>query len=103
MGPRRDWRAALADHAGAFCRICGDAEIELAHTVGRVHDEKRGKARYVNPLAVVPLCRFHHTRFDGHDLDLWPYLTEAERTWAIETVGEGQARRRIEGRKYLNV
>lgn len=85
-----------------MCRLCGSHEIELAHTVGRIYDIKRGKTLYVHPLSVIPLCRRDHTRFDSHSLNLWGYLTEDERNWAVRRCGEAQAKRKIMGRGFFD-
>lgn len=114
---RRDWTAARAKlMQEGRCRNCGKTEAELhrqglrlecAHILGRTHDMKLPSGvRFVHTLATVPLCgpptdtRTCHAAYDGHRLDLWPKLTERERAYAVQLVGEGQARRRIEGRKH---
>jgi hypothetical protein len=118
----RDWSAALAkvQHEGK-CRVCGrerrrGAKLEAAHVLGRKYDQPEvqlcgdelgapyatGKL-WVNPYDVVPLCSAFdgdcHGRYDRHEIDLWPYLQEHERSRAIELAGGlGPAERRIRGR-----
>ena len=87
---RRDWTAATTTEA---CRACGltpadprVARIERAHVLGRAKDTRQPDgSRRVEPHSTVPLCiRWReagcHTRYDQHDLNLRPHLTEAE--WA---------------------
>lgn len=115
---RRDWKDAQRKvTAEGKCRGCGrTAEhlklmgrtLEAAHTIGRTYDPKSDVPRfdrYVPPAAVIPLCGpptdtgTCHNAFDGHELNIWPKLNHEEAHWAIARIGEGQARRRIEGRR----
>lgn len=114
---RRDW--GDAHHKVTLegcCRGCGRTLVELraigrtldaAHTIGRTYDPKSPEAqfdRYVHPASVIALCGLAtdagtcHNLFDGHTLNMWSSLKDDELAWAIERVGEGQARRKIEGR-----
>lgn len=87
--PKRDWSDARAkvDDEGR-CRINSGCmgSLEAAHVIGRKCDEPRnfhGKTLYVHPDSVVPLCRRHHLMYDGHELDLLPYLTVLEQVRAV--------------------
>lgn len=101
---RREWGDALDHWAGVPCLVCCRWPRELAHTVGREYDERKGLKRdraYVHPLSVVPLCPFHHRLYDTHRLDLLPYLKGAYDDvvkWAIKRVGRGSALTRLRTR-----
>lgn len=113
---RRDWRDAQARVTlEGCCRGCGKTaehlalmgrKLDCAHIIGRTFDVKRkNDIRYVHPLSTFPLCGpptetgTCHNLYDGHELDMWDRLTFDERGWVIGRVGEGQARRRIQGRQ----
>lgn len=100
---RRDWADAVNHWAGMPCLICARWPRELAHTVGREYDERRGlkrKVAYVHPLSVVPLCQKHHRAYDTHQLDLLPFLTAYPEIveWAIKRIGRGRALTRLRTR-----
>ena len=38
-------------------------------------------------LNIVPLCRSHHTEYDGGRLELLPYLSKAERKQCVVPCG----------------
>lgn len=106
---RRDWTDAIEAHQGEPCAVCGKTTgLELAHTVGRALDRPtgRGGARYVHPDSVITLCgpstdpSTCHGRFDGHQLDLRPYLTPDQLAWAIDRIGYGPAMRALAGRDW---
>jgi len=72
------------------CRVCGDgpaAKLEAAHLVPR----SVSKSAFESPELVVPLCGrfgcFAHQRFDGHQLDLLPFVTYEEQAAMVERVG----------------
>lgn len=112
---QRDWIGPLSKvFREGHCRGCGlqpsalaanGRRLEAAHILGRAFDRNRADGvRVVDPDSVVPLCGpptttgTCHERYDAHALDLWDRLTEDERAWAVERVGQGQALRRIRGR-----
>jgi hypothetical protein len=111
MTLRRDW--SQAQHKRGPCVVCGKTEgVELAHTIGCARDEIRrtpagNKIAVVHPDSVVSLCGPSvntgtcHNLYDHAGLDLWSFLSPAERRYAIGRVGEGEARRRISGRAWL--
>lgn len=112
---RRNWHDAQEKvNAEGKCRNCQRTteqlraigrRLEAAHLLGRVYDAKgAGGIRYVHPDSVIPLCgpptdtgTCHH-EFDAHRLRLWHRLNPQEEGWVLARVGEGQARRRINGR-----
>lgn len=105
MALRRDWGDAVEYWANKPCVHCGRWPRELAHTLGREYDERRGLKRnvaYVHPLAVVPLCQKIHREYDLHRFDLFPYLTDEQVEWAIKRVGRGQALARIRTKKVFH-
>jgi len=99
--PKRDWSDAEAKRT--FCRVCGIANPELAHVIGRARDKPKRphmKTLWVNPDAVVPLCgpfpEGCHGAYDRHELDLLPYLTRQEQARAVLDAGGLElARRRL--------
>jgi hypothetical protein len=101
---RRDWHDAVEHWAGVPCLVCTRWPRELAHTIGREYDERRGPKRnlaYVHPLSVVPLCVFHHRLYDTHRFDLLPHLEGSHDDvieWAVNRIGHGQAMRRLRTR-----
>lgn len=108
--PRRDWRAANAKRKreeSFGCRVCGrtDRVLELAHTIGREFDERRGSTFWVDPDRVVLLCgpfpEGCHGASHRHEIDLYPYLTPDEQASAVARLGYGPARRKISGRAWL--
>jgi predicted restriction endonuclease len=46
-----------------------------------------------DPRNCIPLCRHHHTLFDGGQLDIIPYLDRGheEAAYAVSLVGLGEA------------
>jgi hypothetical protein len=107
---RRDWRAANAKRSREEplgCRFCGrsDRPLELAHTIGRQYDERRGAVRWVDPDLVVLLCGPYPAGCHGaqhrFEIDIYPVLKEHERAAAELRLGVGQARRAISGRAWL--
>lgn len=74
--------------------------IQRAHVIGTKYDPPHPtKAGWLIVLAlhIVPLCEHHHTEYDLHRLNLYPYLSEVEWESAVELVGEGPAERRVMG------
>lgn len=95
--PDRDWDDAILKVAGEPCRLCEDTRIEAAHVVGREHDQPKHegtKTLWVNPDAVIPLCRAHHDLYDGHQVDVLPVLTLEEQLRAVEDAGGIELARR---------
>ena len=41
-------------------------------------------------LNIVPLCRSHHTEYDGGRLELLPYLSKAEQAHCVGLVGAAE-------------
>lgn len=114
---RRKWTDALikTEREGK-CRNCARERatlvrmgrtLETVHLIGRTFDRVRDGVRYVDPDSTMPLCGpptttgTCHNLFDSHTLNLWGHLKSRERTWVIDRVGEGQARRKIEGRSRI--
>lgn len=114
MALRRDWsRAREKVQDEGACRACGArpgerrgsryVTLEAAHVAGRVHDRLHHtrKVMVVEPDDVVPLCgpfgdsRACHTRFDHHQLDLFPFLTDSEWLAVVAHLGEASAMRRV--------
>ena len=83
---KRDWSLAEGKR-NAGCRIrdvyCA-GPVELAHTIGRRYDAESG---VVDPDDVVPLCRYHHGRYDMRELDLQKYTSYDEEAAATRHVG----------------
>lgn len=97
MKPRRNWKQARAKvEEEGKCRVCGiQRGLQAAHLVPRVHDEKRGSIRFVDPANILPLCPPCHAALDSHELDVLPYLTRQEELHAVAVLGLEQARRRL--------
>jgi 5-methylcytosine-specific restriction endonuclease McrA len=91
---RRDWAAAREKvERESFCRHCGTPfDLDAAHIIPRSR-VKPGPAE--DALNIVPLCRAHHSLYDGGTLDLLPVLTRPEQAYAVELVGLEEARRYI--------
>lgn len=80
------------------CRICSN-KPEPAHIIPR--------SRIPGPEAmdarnIVPLCRQHHTEYDSHTLDLLPYLSHEEQSFAVQLVGMHEAYKRIINGQVFN-
>lgn len=102
---RYDYTEARAkvDREGC-CRVCGGRrQLEAAHIVPKAYDPDLGKGlRIVTDLAIVPLCgpltdHACHTRYDRHELNLLPYLTNAEQGEAVAKMGMDRALHRMSG------
>lgn len=123
---RRDWRDARDKvQREGRCRNCGATDrIEAAHVSGRRHDRatplhdlasgllradsplpfliprESGKALYVDPVDVIPLCgpatdsRTCHGQYDTGRLDVLPLLTVPEQVAAVIRLGGIEAARR---------
>jgi hypothetical protein len=90
--PKRDWTDARAKIDHAICRLCAEANpyVEAAHVIGRAHDRPKHEGTqtlWVNPDAVIPLCRPHHRAFDAHEIDVLSVLTLEEQLRAVEDAG----------------
>ena len=91
----RDWTKprAKVDREGK-CRVCrATGTLEAAHIIPR----SLGGDEHED--ATLPLCRYDHTRFDEHQLDLLPYLTKAEQAHAVSLVGMSSAWHIITGQR----
>lgn len=99
---RRDWSRANIKRS-TYCRVCGQSgRVELAHTIGRAHDDREGKAFVVRPDSVVPLCELCHRSYDAGTLDLRGFLTLEEELDAVRSAGglEAATRRLMGSRAY---
>jgi hypothetical protein len=91
-----------------FCRVCGvggSDKLDAAHTWNR----GQGGAGFDEPDAIVPLCsRIKgglgcHDAYDGHELDLLPYLTTDEQVCLVRYAGTiERARHRAMGAGRVN-
>ena len=105
---REDWHDA--NRKRTHCRICGDPNVELAHTIGRAWQNVKVSSlrRWIPPDAVVPLCKSRpektgcHTLYDARRISLIGYLTLAEYRNAITTCWRLKldCRRRLGGGRY---
>jgi hypothetical protein len=92
---RRDWSLARAkvENEGR-CRVkdlhC-DGDLEAAHVVERSRDAER----VVQPCDVVPLCTFHHARYDARRISILAELTYEEQAAAVDKLGIVRALRRL--------
>lgn len=96
---KRNWAAAGSKClAEGRCRVCGTHAFEMAHVLGRTHDDREG---WIDPLDIVPLCgpfpEGCHGRYDRHQLDLTDFLTKEEIERAVHLVGPYNAAIRIRG------
>jgi hypothetical protein len=91
---RRDWTAARekCEAEGERCRVCKKHGVDAAHVVPR---SINGSDENMTAEAVLPLCRFHHSEYDFHRLDLAPYLTAEEAAHAVLMTGSLEGARRI--------
>jgi hypothetical protein len=92
--------------AGLACVALGEGPcsgpIDPMHLIDRSLAPSMGD----DIRAVVPCCRRHHDLYDGHQLDLSPFLEPRWRTevaWAIEAVGLFRALQRITGRDWAPI
>lgn len=91
--PKRNWSQAIEKVAAeGNCRSCGArfAELEAAHIIAR-SQVVAGPGEH--PDNIVPLCRPCHTAYDGHTLELLPFLTLREQSYAAGLVGIARAYR----------
>jgi hypothetical protein len=84
------------------CLVCWREPTDFAHVIDRslAPDPDR------DPRRVVPLCRFHHTEYDDHRLDLLPYLARDHRdklALAVELIGLVGTLERVTGRGWVPV
>jgi hypothetical protein len=86
--------------AGKSCIVCGREGVVPAHVI----DKSLAPSAGGDERAVVPLCRWCHTDYDDHELDLSPYLEPAWRdsvAWAVEAVGLWKTVRRVTGADWV--
>jgi 5-methylcytosine-specific restriction endonuclease McrA len=82
---------AKCDREG-LCRVCARKGVDAAHIIPRsrvkpgIGEDERN---------CCPLCRTCHAAFDQGRLDLLPFLTREEQSYAVELVGLFEAYRRI--------
>lgn len=67
-----------------------EGPLEAAHVVERRFDD----APTVPPEDVIPLCRFHHARYDARRLSILEFLTLDEQAAAVDKLGIVRALRR---------
>jgi hypothetical protein len=60
---------------GNACIVCWRSPTDRAHLI----DRSLAPDPYSDPARVVYLCREHHDAYDGHTLDLLPYLEPRHR------------------------
>jgi 5-methylcytosine-specific restriction endonuclease McrA len=87
---RRNWTAAhqkVQDEL--YCRVCDRQADDPAHIVPR----SRGGSDEADNI--LPLCREHHTQFDGHRIDMLEHLTREEQAEAVRLLGLEDARQRL--------
>lgn len=92
---RRDWTAARekCENEDFRCRVCGRLPTQAAHIVPR----SRISIGYggENALNICPLCARCHAAYDQGRLDLLPFLTLEEQSYAVKLVGLAEAYRRV--------
>lgn len=95
---KRNWSGPRekVEAEGNRCRICGASPAEAAHIIPR---SRVSPGPGENPLNIVPLDRKCHAAFDGLRLDILPYLSRGEQSYAVELVGLIEAVRRLTGRR----
>jgi hypothetical protein len=102
----RYWDGALEKirREGA-CRVCRTTFfLQAAHTVGRKHDEvveceDGTRARFVDPLDVIPLCEACHRAYDARELSILEHLSYDEQAAAVEHLGIVRALHRLSGQR----
>ena len=99
----RDWSEARAkcDQEGR-CRVCRRRErpVEAAHILPRSVVPNGGE----DGRNIVPLCREHHGEYDADRLDLLPWLSPEEQSYAVELAGGIIAALRIiSGKRVVEV
>ena len=94
MASKRDWPQAREKIRGEKCRVCHNENVDPAHLIPR---SRVGPGIGENKDNIVPLCRYHHTRFDNGQFDLLPYLTRSEQATAVFLGGLEYAYRRLTG------
>jgi hypothetical protein len=93
---RRSWDAAWEKvRDEGRCRVTGSEDlVDPAHVIPR---SRVGPPAGEDPRNIVPLERLTHMAYDAGNLDLLPYLTREEQTYAVELVGMAEAYRRVTG------
>jgi hypothetical protein len=74
----------------AVVGLC-DGPLEAAHIVERRYDD----APTVPTPDIVPLCAYHHARYDARRLSILEYLDHDEQAAAVEKLGIMRALRRL--------
>lgn len=97
---KRDWTLARAKvEAEGRCRLNAhltpyyaerqtkdgkcDGPIEAAHVVEKRYDD----GPTVQPCDIIPLCSFHHARYDARRLSILELLTNEEQAAAVAKLG----------------
>ena len=86
--------------AGQPCAICLSSPCDPAHLI----DRSLTTIGQDDPLAVIPLCRTHHRRFDENGLDILPALEphyRPELAFAVQRVGLAATYRRVTNRRSV--
>lgn len=98
LGPKRDWKDAVAKvESEGRCRVCHiERGLQCAHVTRRSFDSPKPgrKTLWVNPDSIVPLCQVCHSEYDRHELSILAHLTHAEQVKALEDMNTIEAVRR---------
>lgn len=104
---KRDWTAAHAKvDAEGICRVCAtgigflNGQLDPAHIIPR---SRISPGPGEDARNICPLCRSCHAAYDQGKLDLLPYLTREEQSYAVELVGLFEAYRRISNERLPDV
>lgn len=68
-----------------------DGRLEAAHVVERRYDDEPS----VPPVDVIPLCSFHHGRYDARRVSILAELTLEEQAAAVAKLGIIRALKRL--------
>jgi hypothetical protein len=82
------------------CIVCWRTPADRAHVIDRSLAPDPGG----DPRRVVRLCRFHHTEYDDHRLDLLPYLARDHReklALGVELIGLIGTLERVTGQAWV--
>lgn len=106
---RRDWSLARAKvEQEGRCRLADkwvilrgmpedegmqacDGRLEAAHTIGVSSDD----TDTVQPYDIIPLCTYHHARYDARRISILHVLTLEEQAAAVQKLGLIRALRRL--------
>lgn len=93
---KRDWTLARAKvESEGRCRLASDGgcggKLEAAHTIGVSTDD----TPVVQAYDVIPLCTYHHARYDARRVSILEVMTLEEQAAAVQKVGVMRALRRL--------